>query len=192
MIRNFIPVCQGIVGIELNVLGSGPILRHTGLVDATEAITVMDMDRRLEGKATRSRQRHAAGAGALPMTLLDHLAVNAHLTAILAGLKGDIHAIDPAREVCEILRREAIRRHQRSVRYGMVEVVGELLLGRTVDEMLQAREGVLVRLGLGEGEVDVVGAGGEMGEGVGVRVGCVLEIKEFVHLVDCGHSEGAR
>jgi hypothetical protein len=85
--------------------------------------------------------------------------MNAHLPAILTGLEGNIHSFDPAGEIREILSREAIWSHQRRVLHGIVQVERGQLLWRVPAEMLQAREGILVILGLCEGEIDVIGAG---------------------------------
>ena len=56
-------------------------------------------------------------------------------------------------------RSQVVWSHQRRVLHRIVQLEREELLWRVPAEILQAREGILVSLGLCEGEIDVVGAG---------------------------------
>lgn len=151
----------------------------------------MNVDVGLVSQAARPRKRNTTGARALAVTLLDDLAMNAHLLAIVTRLEGDIHALNPPWKIREILSRKVVRSHRR-VLHSTLETEGELLLWYMVAEMLQAREGILVILRFREGEIDVEGPGRQVGEvaRMGVSVGSIFEVEELVHLVYGGHAEG--
>ena len=188
--HNIIPIGKSLVGIELiRFQRRDAVWCIDAAVDAlfvAMAILVHGRHLGIIGQATRSCQGHTAGARALAATFLDDLAMDAHLLAVVTGLEGDVHALDPAREIGEVLGGEAIGR----ALHGKAEVANELLLWSVSREMLEAREGILIELRLGKGEVDVVGARGQVGEALMRRVGSIVEVEEFVHLVDGGHSEG--
>jgi hypothetical protein len=95
-------------------------------------------------ETTGAGESNAAGAGTLPETLLDDLAMNTHPSAVSTSLARDFHPVDPSRKVSEI-----ICAHHSRVCRGILDAHRELSV--RLREVLEAGEGVFVILGLRKG-----------------------------------------
>jgi hypothetical protein len=114
--------------------------------------------------------------------------MDTHPAAIVTSLWRHFHAIDPPREV-----RKIVWAHHGRVCKGTMQTQRELLLGRR--EVLDAGEGVLVRLRLGKCQVDVVRPGLEIAKINAILdqlVCSFVEIEELIHLLDGRHSSEGR